>query len=556
MVLDKQVVFVLNCAFLLVLGLQSIIVVNANFKPPPLPAVHITISGQVSSSEAFISRSDDVYALTGNWSSKFFLEVERSNIIIDGAGFFIIGNGIGYGIVLRNVHNVSVSDVNFAKTNLGIYLENCSDVTITGCSVTGGNYGVYLNGSKNNRISDNRFSTFTGIYLDHSGSNILRSNSVEASHSSGYGLDFMVTGGTLEDYTNDVDASNLVNGESIIYWVGRQNEVVPPNASYVALINCKAIIVQNQQISHTQGILVAWTTNSTVTNNLLYVNFYGIQVLHSSGIVVNWNQIWENNGLEGGDGVNIAHSQFVTVANNQITENWNGGITCTDSSGNQIIGNSITRNWHNGISLVGGSDFNLIALNHLFNHSTNSRGAVYIEDSRNNSLVANNLTGNGCWGIQLKGNQGNNTFYGNNFMNNSYKNNRFIPGALQVSTPGTANGNSWDNGSIGNYWSDYECLDANSDGIGDSPYYINPNNQDNYPHMNVVETSKVPLTAPKLPPSMFSSPEFSVQQLPLIAVAVSAVVAVGVQIYWNKRKTSNAGVVKIRAGDKALCGGT
>ena len=534
MVLGKQVVFVLVVASLLVLGLQSVVVVWANFKPSPLPPVHISSSGEVSSSEALISRSGYVYTLTGNWSSTNILEVERSNIVIDGSGFFIIGNGIGYGIVLRNVYNVSVLDVNFAKTNLGIYLENCFDVTITGCSVTGGSWGVYLNGSKSNRISDNRFSTFTGIYLDHSGSNILRSNSIEASHSSGYGLDFMVTGETLEDYTNDVDDSNLVNGEPIIYWVGRQNALVPPNASYVALVNCRAITVQNQQISLTQGILVAWTTNSTVTNNLLHGDFNGVHVLHSSNIMVSGNQIWENNGMVsegGGDGVKLAYSQFVTVANNQVTENWNGGVTCTNSSGNQLIGNIISRNWHNGISLVGGSDFNLIALNHLFNHSTNSRGAVYIEDSRNNYLVANNLTDNGCWGIQLKGVQGNNTFYGNNFMNNSYKNTRFTPGALQVSTPGTANGNSWDNGSLGNYWSDYKGLDANSDGIGDSPYYINPNNQDNYPLMSAVETSKVPLIAPNLP----SSPEFPVQQLPVIVVAVSASVAVVVAVGWKKR---------------------
>ena len=538
MVLGKQVVFVLVCASLLVLGLQSVVVVRANFKPPPLPPVHISSSGEVSSSEALISRSGYVYTLTGNWSSTNILEVERSNIVIDGSGFFIIGNGIGYGIVLRNVYNVSVLDVNFAKTNLGIYLENCSDVTITGCSVTGGNYGVYMNGSKSNTISDNRFSTFTGIYLDHSGSNILRSNSIEASHSSGYGLDFMVTGETLEDYTNDVDDSNLVNGEPIIYWVCRQDAVVPPNASYVALVNCRAITVQNQQISNTQGILVAWTTNSTVTNNLLHGDFNGIHVLHSTNIVVSGNQIWENNGMVsegGGDGVKLAYSQFVTVANNQVTENWNGGVTCINSSGNQLIGNIITRNWHNGISLVGGSDYNLIALNRLFNHSTNSRGAVYIEDSRNNYLIANNLTDNGCWGIQLKGAQGNNTFYGNNFMNNSYKNTRFTPGALQVSTPGTANGNSWDNGSFGNYWSDYEGLDANSDGIGDSPYYINPNNQDNYPLMSLVSTSKVPLISPNLPSSMLSSLEFPVQQLPVIVVAVSASVAVVVAVGWKKR---------------------
>ncbi|MBN1799887.1 MAG: hypothetical protein JW891_00175 [Candidatus Lokiarchaeota archaeon] len=33
-------------------------------------------------------------------------------------------------------------------------------------------------------------------------------------------------------------------------------------------------------------------------------------------------------------------------------------------------------------------------------------------------------------------------------------------------------GNQWDNGSIGNYWDDYEGVDENNDWIGDTPYII------------------------------------------------------------------------------------
>jgi len=41
----------------------------------------------------------------------------------------------------------------------------------------------------------------------------------------------------------------------------------------------------------------------------------------------------------------------------------------------------------------------------------------------------------------------------------------------------------WDNGSIGNYWDDYQGVDANHDGIGDTPYLISgsPGSQDNFP---------------------------------------------------------------------------
>ena len=45
----------------------------------------------------------------------------------------------------------------------------------------------------------------------------------------------------------------------------------------------------------------------------------------------------------------------------------------------------------------------------------------------------------------------------------------------------------WDNGVVGNYWSDYNGTDNNTDKIGDSPYIIDGNNQDNYPLMEHIE---------------------------------------------------------------------
>jgi hypothetical protein len=46
--------------------------------------------------------------------------------------------------------------------------------------------------------------------------------------------------------------------------------------------------------------------------------------------------------------------------------------------------------------------------------------------------------------------------------------------------------NVWDGGSIGNYWSNYNGSDSNLDEIGEAPYVINEENQDNYPLMSPV----------------------------------------------------------------------
>jgi nitrous oxidase accessory protein NosD len=59
--------------------------------------------------------------------------------------------------------------------------------------------------------------------------------------------------------------------------------------------------------------------------------------------------------------------------------------------------------------------------------------------------------------------------------------------------------NSWDNGSKGNYWSDYAGTDSNGDGIGDTPHVLYENNQDNFPLMNYPPISTNPQTDSSLP---------------------------------------------------------
>jgi len=68
----------------------------------------------------------------------------------------------------------------------------------------------------------------------------------------------------------------------------------------------------------------------------------------------------------------------------------------------------------------------------------------------------------------------NNRFYHNNFIDNTY----------QVYS--YASTNAWDDGypSGGNYWSDYTGVDANGDGIGETPYIIDAENSDKYPFVN------------------------------------------------------------------------
>jgi hypothetical protein len=73
--------------------------------------------------------------------------------------------------------------------------------------------------------------------------------------------------------------------------------------------------------------------------------------------------------------------------------------------------------------------------------------------------------------------------------NNLIYHNNFVGNINQVYTC-ESESNTWDNGypSGGNYWSDYSGVDADGDGIGDTPYVIDEYNRDRYPLMEPRKT--------------------------------------------------------------------
>jgi len=56
-----------------------------------------------------------------------------------------------------------------------------------------------------------------------------------------------------------------------------------------------------------------------------------------------------------------------------------------------------------------------------------------------------------------------------------------INGCLCDDYPENEPPHAWDNGKTGNYWSDYTGSDSDGDGIGDTPYVVDIQNQDRYP---------------------------------------------------------------------------
>jgi parallel beta-helix repeat protein len=221
-------------------------------------------------------------------------------------------------------------------------------------------------------------------------------------------------------------------------------------------------IVENNITNNDYGIYLESSSNNSIVGNMFAND--GLVVWYSYGNVVEDNFV---NGkplvcFEGASGVKIENAGQVIVidCDNINVENLNLshtsiGIELWNTTNTKITGNNVANNWH----------------------------GIWLCYSSNNSVVGNNITANNEDGIYLWYSS-NNVIYHNNFVNNTQQ--------MFIGTPGYAN--VWDYGyhSGGNFWSDYNGTDANSNGIGDTPYVIDADNADNYPFM-------VPTLIPEFP---------------------------------------------------------
>lgn len=270
--------------------------------------------------------------------------VQRSNIIIDGAGYMLQGSGSKqYGFVFSGKNNITIKNTRIEEFNYGVYIHNSHNAILTSNSITRNHrYGVYIcEGSSNNRISGNIVANnYNGIAILYSPNNILRNNNMVSNQYS-----FGVYSYDISEYVQDVDASNFVDGKPVYYWLNRQNMEVPSDAGYVALVNCYNITAKGLEVKNNgQGILLANTTNSQIKDNDVKNNNYGVWVYYSSNNTLSGNAITNNfrYGFRLWSSFNNVLTEN-TVANTSAT-GAGYGIWLGYSSDNKIFQNNFINN--------------------------------------------------------------------------------------------------------------------------------------------------------------------------------------------------------------------
>jgi hypothetical protein len=207
---------------------------------------------------------------------------------------------------------------------------------------------------------------------------------------------------------------------------------------------------QERNIVNGSIYLTMGSTDNLVIGNYMGTDRTGTRVVGSAGIGINGSHNFVGGSL---------------AAGNIVT----GNVTAIGGADNFIAGNTI------GISSTNDTRISLQATQHngiqgnrLY--SGNGDGLNLSAGANFNWVRENQIVDNAPFGIQVAGGAGN-RIEGNAFLGNT-----------RNATDDGSN-NSWDNGSSGNFWSDYTGKDANHDGIGDTPYPVPPNGTDRFPLM-------------------------------------------------------------------------
>jgi parallel beta-helix repeat protein len=156
----------------------------------PLPTVVILPDGTISPPTSAIAQNGNTYTFTDNLYAA--IKIQKSNIVLDGAGYtlsgpyngtamdaWVIGEGsnqlpngtlaqyvIGIDLASPNVEGVTIENLNVRNFSIGMYIWTKNN-TITGNGVSDNIVGILLSGSNQtvtkNYIADNQRGLFFGF---------------------------------------------------------------------------------------------------------------------------------------------------------------------------------------------------------------------------------------------------------------------------------------------------------------------------------------------------------------------------------------------------------
>jgi len=240
---------------MLTLILISMLTLAFNIQPIRASGtIHVRADGSIDPPIVPIQRDGDVYTFTDNIYDS--IEVDRDDIVVDGAGYTLQGTGSGTGIYLRGRNNVTIKNIEVKGFNNGIQVSwYSSGNIIQGSNLTDNGRGVYVNLiSSNNSISGNNINNnqFDGIMLQESSGNSVSGNNITANN--GYGIELWSSSGNTFSGNNitsggiffqrssyNIISGNNINGNGIGLWHSSGNVIYHNNFINAIAYNTESI---------------------------------------------------------------------------------------------------------------------------------------------------------------------------------------------------------------------------------------------------------------------------------------------------------------------------
>jgi parallel beta-helix repeat protein len=454
--------------------------------------------------------------------------VNCSNVIIENQEI----SHTPIGIQLRSCHNNTMRNNSF-HSNLegGINLFTSNENTISNNTMTNNEYGIYLYDSHANVITNNIANSNWGhgIIIEESDHNIITQNNASNNIRSGIDLDTsdvnIITNNTAisngfqhneggisfgSSDENDVSENIIISNNNGLYFtlsnnnyckgnifISNQNGVCFSSSSFnnitgndirnssdgINLQSSDNVIYGNRISECERGIFNHWSSRNNIIGNTILNNNEGIALRVSSD-----NIISENGLLENTLALRLDSSRRNNIHSNTISNNKHG-LFLDWAHDNNVTDNSFSNSDGPGIHLSNSRE-NYIGTNLV---SQNEYGLLFEHFSDENEIIFNTIESNREYGIFLNESD-DNLFHHNYILNNNQQ-------LMLINS-----NNTWDNShGEGNFWSDYNGVDEDDDGVGETKL----------PHQGV---DRFPLTNRKK--DILSDPLLLVFILPLIVLSL------------------------------------
>ena len=397
--------------------------------------------------------------------------INSSNIVINGNGYTITGDGSGYGINnSAGFDNITI--INFTGINNfsnGIYAEGMQNSTIYNNTIQSANgnnahairlgdsssfnnissntislngntaHGVYLTGSSDSAYISSNTITDTSvnneaIYIVASDNAIIEHNTITLSGGRAIELNGAVTNNTITN--NNIEVSS--GGYGIILLSGPYNNMVSYNNVTGSLVSHSIYLVNGDDNTIYHNIVDVASTgepvmylnvgseNNNISTNIITtsdVGSHGIRVENSDNNLFEYNNVTATQTSGYGFRLNNADNNTIFANNINGTSTSTNGIDISNSTNNKLYSNFINTLYYGaeGIYLDDGTNNTNISMNQIVTEGEDAYGIYIYRDSSNNYFNSNNITVLTSIGVMVRVDSDDNEFHSDtvNVVNNA-----------------------------------------------------------------------------------------------------------------------------------------